>query len=385
MMRNRLLPMALAAALAASVAAPAFAAPAEETAKPGEVRLTESQMKLIELKVEAAKPGTVANDLVLNAEVTANQDRTVEVLPRAAGIVREVKGRLGDTVRAGAPLAVIESSGAAEAEATYLAAQSKATLARAQAAREEGLWRKGISAQQDYQVARQAAQEADIQVRAAERQLQLLGLDPKAVGSQPAAGRGPVRLTVAAPLDGTVIERRVAVGDQVTESSPLFRLANLDKVWVIASVFEKDMGRVAVGQAARVTLAAYPGRQFDGTVTWVSDVLDEKTRTLKLRVELDNGERLLKPGSFARVAVTPTDQREGLVVPAAAVLREKDQSVVFVDKGGGVFKRQDVTVGERSPDAVAITAGIKPGERIVTSGAFALLSELGKSAFAGND
>lgn len=374
-------------ALLAFVAFLAFshANAAEEERTPGEVKLTASQMRLIDLKVEAAEPGRVVNDLVLNGEVTADQDRTVEVLPRTSGIVREVKGRLGDTVRAGAPLAVIESSGAAEAEAAYLSAQSKAALARAQAAREEGLWRKGISAQQDYQVARQAAAQADIEMRAAERKLQLLGLDPKAAGGQSAAARGPVRLTIAAPLDGTLIERRVAAGDQVTEASPLFRLANLEKVWVMASVFEKDMGRVAVGQPARVSLTAYPGRQFEGEVTWISDVLDEKTRTLKIRVELDNGERMLKPGSFARVAVTPADQRNGIIVPASAVQRQKDQNVVFVEEGDGVFKSRDVKVGERSRDAVSIVDGLKPGERVVTNGAFALLSELSKSAFAGGD
>ena len=381
MIRMRFVYLALAAAFAA---APSLAAPAETQDKPGEVRLTESQMKLIDLRVGAAEPGRVASDLVLNGEVTADQDRTVEVLPRAAGIVRQVMGRLGETVRAGAPLAVIESSGVAEAEATYLAAQSKAALTRAQAAREEMLWRKGISAQQEYQVAKQAAQEAEIQARAAARKLQLLGLDPSAAGN-PGAERGPVRLTVVAPFDGTLIKRNVAVGDQVTESSPLFRLANLDKVWVIASVFEKDMGRVAVGQPAGVTLAAYPGRRFEGTVTWISDVLDEKSRTLKIRVEVDNGERLLKPGSFARVTVTPPDQRAGLVVPAPAVQREKDQTVVFVAEGDGVFKSQAVKVGERSRDAVEIVAGLKPGERVVTNGAFALLSELEKSAFATND
>ena len=374
-------------ALLAFVALLAFshANAAEEGRTPGEVKLTDSQMRLIELKTEPAEPGKVANDLVLNGEVTADQDRTVEVLPRTPGIVREVKGRLGDTVRAGASLAVIESSGAAEAEAAYLSAQSKAALARAQAAREEGLWRKGISAQQDYQVARQAAAQADIEVSASERKLQLLGLDPKAAGSQTSAGRGPVRVTITAPFDGTLIERRVAAGDQVTEASPLFRLANLDKVWAIASVFERDIGRVASGQAAKVTLAAYPGRQFEGTVTWISDVLDDKTRTLKIRVELENSERLLRPGSFARVAVTPTDQQGGLVVPAAAVQRQKGQSIVFVQDGEGVFKSREVKVGERSRDAVAIIDGLKPGEQVVTNGAFALLSEVGKSAFAGAD
>jgi cobalt-zinc-cadmium efflux system membrane fusion protein len=357
----------------------------EEKGNPSEVKLTDSQMKLITLKVEAVKQGRIANDLVLNGEVTADQDRTVEVLPRTAGIVREVKGRLGDTIRAGAPLATIESSGAAEAEAAYLGAQSKAGLTRAQAVREEGLWRKGISSQQDYQVARQAAAQADIEVRAADRKLQLLGLDPKAAGSQADGGHGPVRLTITAPFDGTLIERRVAPGDQVTESSPLFRLANLDKVWVIASVFEKDMGRVAVGQPARVFLTAYPGRQFEGGVTWISDVLDEKTRTLKIRVELDNAERLLKPGSFARVAVTPTDQRSGLVVPATAVQRQKDQTVVFVQESAGVFKVRKVKVGERSREAVSIVDGIRAEEQVVTNGAFSLLSELGKNAFVGNE
>lgn len=366
----------------ALLASPALAAPKDS---PGEVRLTQRQMKLIDLRVATAEPGRVAKDLVLNGEVTADQDRTVEILPRAAGIVREVNGRLGDTVRAGAPLAVIESSGAAEAEAAYLAARSKATLARIQAAREEGLWRKRITAQQDYQIAQQAATEAEANLRAAERKLRLLGLDPAVIARQSAAGRGPVRLTITAPFAGTLIARRVAVGDQVTESSPLFRLANLDTVWVIASVFEKDIGHVAVGQAARVTLAAYPGRRFDGKVTWISDVLDEKTRTLKVRVEIDNTERRLKPGSFARVAVTPAGQRDGVVVPASAVQREKSQSVVFIAEGGGLFKRQDVTVGERSPVAAAITAGLQPGARVVTNGAFALLSELGKSAFSGNE
>lgn len=369
----------------ALLASPALAAPAAPKDSPGEVRLTERQMKLIDLKVATAEPGRVAKDLVLNGEVTTDQDRTVEILPRAAGTVREVNGRLGDTVRAGAPLAVIESSGAAEAEAAYLAARSKVILARIQAAREEGLWRKRITAQQDYQIAQQAATEAEANLRAAERKLRLLGLDPAVIARQLAAGRGPVRLTITAPFAGTLIARRVAVGDQVTESSPLFRLANLEAVWVIASVFEKDMGHVTVGQAARVTLAAYPGRRFDGKVTWISDVLDEKTRTLKIRVEIDNTERQLKPGSFARVAVTPAGQRDGVVVPASAVQQEKSQSVVFVAEGGGLFKRQDVTVGERSPVAAAITAGLQPGARVVTNGAFALLSELGKSAFAGNE
>jgi cobalt-zinc-cadmium efflux system membrane fusion protein len=370
--------------LAAAVAVgPASGAHSEETQNSDEVRLTESQVKLIDLQTAVAEPGKVGTDLVVNGEITADQNRTLDVLPRAAGTVREVKGQLGETVATGTPLAMIESSTVAEAEAAYLAARSKADLTRIQASREEGLWRKGISSQQDYQVARQASDEANIQLRTAERQLRLLGFDPANVDNSDAAP-GPVRLTVAAPINGTLIERHVTVGDQVTPSSAIFRLANLETVWAIASVFEKDIGRVAVGQSAKVSLA-YSGHQFEGRVTWVSDVLDEKTRTLKIRIELSNPDRLLKPGSFARVILTPLDQRAGLVIPAAALQWQKDQPVVFIVEREGLFKRQPVTIDGRSPDAVAITAGLNRGERVVTNGSFDLLSELGKSAFAGDD
>ena len=286
--------------VSAAILSPASGALSEEQAA-NEVRLTDNQMKLIELKTTTAEAGMVGSDFIVNGEITANQDQALDILPRAAGIVREVKGRLGETVVAGATLAVIESGEAAGAETTYLAARSKAGLARAQAVREEGLWRKGISSQQDYQVARQSAEEAGIQLRAAERQLRLLGLDPSDADATLGSATAPVRLTVSAPSAGTLIERRVAVGDQVTSASPLFRLANLDTVWVIASVFEKDIGRTAPGQIAKITFPQ-PGREFEGRVTWVSDVLDEKTRTLRIRIELSNRDRFLKPGSFVRVS-----------------------------------------------------------------------------------
>ncbi|MBN8908389.1 MAG: efflux RND transporter periplasmic adaptor subunit, partial [Rhodospirillales bacterium] len=134
----------------ALLSAPGIGAAAETEPPANEVRLTESQTKLIQLAVAAPKAGRLAEPLVLNGEVTADQDRTITILPRAPGIVRDVKGRLGQTVQPGAELAVIESSAAAESESAFLAAQSRFALAKAQATREEGLWRKGISAQQDY-------------------------------------------------------------------------------------------------------------------------------------------------------------------------------------------------------------------------------------------
>lgn len=379
---RRLIASILLAALLAAVPS-SIAAAAEDAVAPGEVRLTDSQIKLIELATEPAKPGSVSPELLLNGEVTAAQDRMVEILPRAAGIVREVPRQLGDTVRSGDTLAVIESSAIAEAEASYLTARSKSALAQAQAAREADLRRKKITSEQDYQVARQAAEQAAVELRAAERKLALLGLDPAAAGRGPAGV--PVRVAVRAPFDGTLIERQVAVGDQVTEATPLFRLANLDKVWVIASVFSKDVGKVALGQTATVTLEGYPQRRFEGKVTWISNVMDEKTRTLKIRVELDNPDRLLRPGSFARVTITPQSEDNVLTVPAIAVQRQKNQTFVFVEVGPGTYRKRDVSVGNHTSESVEVTKGLRAGEKVVTQGSFALRSELEKSSFTGSD
>lgn len=115
------------------------------------------------------------------------------------------------------------------------------------------------------------------------QKLALLGIDPQTVTESATIGMASARVPVLAPVDGTIIEKKVSVGDQVTDQTPLFRLANLERVWVMANAFEQDMGRVAVGQPATVTLKAYPNRTFTGTVTWVSQVLDERTRTLAVQ------------------------------------------------------------------------------------------------------
>ena len=150
-------------------------------------------------------------------------------------------------------------------------------------------------------------------------------------------------------------------------------------------MFERDIGRIAIGQTASVTVPAYPGRQFEGKVTWIADVLDEKTRTLKIRIDLSNADRLLKPGSFARVTVTSSDPQDALLVPTDAIQQQGNETIVFVDEGNGLFKRQVVQVGARTRDAAAIVGGLQEGQKVVTNGAFALLSELEKSSFAGGD
>lgn len=163
----------------------------------------------------------------------------------------------------------------------------------------------------------------------------------------------------------------------------MYRIADLRTVWVIASVYEKDIARVGKGQAASVTTKAYPDRKFRGRVTWVADTVDERTRTLKVRIEVDNGDRKLKPGMFIRADVVFGGRDKILMIPATAVRRQGGETIVFIDEGGGRFERRDVALGVGSNGVVEVRSGLKPGERVVAAGSFTLKSELEKEGFGG--
>lgn len=358
----------------------ALPAASENASEANEVKLTPEQIKLVELKTAVVKAAPISVDLILNAEVTANQDKTGQVLAKTSGVISSIKKHLGDQVKSGETLALIASRELAEAEAAYTTARAKSEFAKAQLAREESLRNQKATSEQEYLSAKATANEAAAELESAEQKLKLLESNhtntPDHKG-QPAAG-----VPVNAPFDGTIIEKKIALGDQVNDQSPLFKVADLDTVWVIANVFEKDLERVAVGQAASVTVRAHPDKVFAGPVTWVAAVLDEKTRTMQARIEIDNKDGHLKPGSFATVILKIVTNPDGLSVPPAAIQRQKSDSIVFVRVADGVFQRREVKLGEKSNEAVEIVDGLKAGETVVTSGSFVLKSELEKSSFA---
>lgn len=355
--------------------------PAEEHGA-GEIRLTPDQIALAEIKAVPVTTDAIDITLSVTGEVTANQDRLVEVVPLVPGIVRDVRALLGTRVKKGDVMAVIDSRELADAKSAWVAARERTKLAQAKFERDERLWKKKIVSEQDYLDARTALAEARIEQRAAEHKLRALGLtgnDLRALADH--SDQSFTHFEVTAPMDGTVIAKHVTVGESVDASRPVYRLADLSTVWVIASVYEKDFSRIRKGQHAVVSARAYPGRTFDGLLTWVSDTIDERTRTLKVRIEVDNAERQLKPGMFITAGIA-VDRRDGVVtVPADAIRRGKGEEVVFIAEGDGRFEWREVRTGARTGDRVEIVRGVKPGERVVTEGSLILKSELEKGGF----
>jgi len=183
-------------------------------------------------------------------------------------------------------------------------------------------------------------------------------------------------LAIDAPISGFVIEKNIVEGQMADAGMMLYRLANLDTVWVYAQVYEQDLPCVKLGQEATMTLSYLPGRTFHGRVTYIYPTVDEKTRTAKVRLEFENPDYSLKPGMFANVKLTAEVATSALLVPDSAVLRSGEKNTVFVALAGGKFDPRTVKLGLAAEnDYDQVLSGLEAGERVVTSGEFMLDSE----------
>ena len=181
-------------------------------------------------------------------------------------------------------------------------------------------------------------------------------------------GDPPPTVVISAPMAGMVDARNATVGQSVEPNTTLFHISNLTRMRVVGKVYEEDLGKVRVAQAAHVKLLAYPGELFDGTVAFVGPALDEETRTVEVWVELDNAKGLLKPNLFARIDVVLSSNKSALTVPNSAVLEASGEKFVFV-RDGAKFNRVDIEAGASDDKYVEVLSGLVPGDEVVTVGA----------------
>jgi RND family efflux transporter MFP subunit len=181
-------------------------------------------------------------------------------------------------------------------------------------------------------------------------------------------------MPVRSPVAGYVTEKNAVRGLAVQPGTPMFQIADLSTVWLLADVYEHEIGRVKVGQAAALDLAAYPGETFAGKVTFIHPALDSITRTLRVRVELPNRDLRLKPGMYGTVTIQ-TDRGEALAVPTDAVVDNGAIQYVFVALPEGRFEPRKVTLGGRAGGKVQVLSGVSEGETVVTTANFLLDSE----------
>ena len=354
------------------------AKPPSPTYQPGQAVIAANSPQLAQIRAEPVQMKIVPVDIVSSpGKVEANANRLAHVTLQLTGRVTAVYAKIGDFVRQGQPLLVVESADADLAVSTSLqtqasVTQSKSALAKAQLDlnRQKDLFDHGAVPEKEVlngqavlvqmQAGVEQAQAAAEQSR---RRLLILGISPGSFGQ---------RVTVNAPISGKVLEMSVANGEFRNDLSvPLMTIADLSSVWVTSDVPETSIRLVRVGEPARIQLSAYPGETFLGRVTLIGDVVDPQTRTVKVRAELPNPGGRLKPEMFGNIQLSEHNELRP-TVPAAAIVSTDGKAIVWREKSRGVFQRVTVTLGTQTGDRVAIISGLAAEDRVVVDGVMLL-------------
>lgn len=310
---------------------------------------------------------TLPETLDLAAKVQADPSKVVRIFPPASGRVVAIEVKPGDHVRRGQTLAILNSSDVGSARSDYAKASIEADRAARAMDRQKLLFEHGAAAEKDYIDARAQSEAARAELARAQQRLELLNVSPSARTD---------RVPLVAPANGVVLDLSAAAGEfskSLESANPLITLADLDTVWIVGDVYEKDVAKVSRGRAVTVTLQAYSGEHWGGRIDSVSGALDPTTRTLKVRIVLPNPGQRLKPEMFGTIHVN-TGLRRALIVPASAIIREGDATTVFVNSGGKPEQRT-VIVGQSADGNVEILSGLRAGEEVAAQG-----SELLKGA-----
>lgn len=333
----------------------------------GVVKLTEKQMQTAGIKIIQLQPQSVAAVIDAAGEVKLNDYKTIKVTPRIAAQVVTRHARLGDEVKPGQALLTLSSVEMAEAQGELLVADREWK-------RVEKLGRKVVSARR-YTEARIKAEQARSRVLA----YGMTRSELKALIERKAGKSADGEFQLLASQAGRVLHDAFIIGERVEPGRELMIIADESVMWVEARITPDQVEKIRVGNQAQVLVGK---RSLPARVSQIHHALDEVTRTLAVRLSVDNPDDILHPGMFVKARITSSDQEQGMVLPEAAVLRspDGDWQVLVEQDEAGEFKAVEIEL-QRVIDGQAVIAGIEAGTRVVSQGAFFVQSELAKSGF----
>lgn len=344
--------------------------------RPELLHLTPEELARMRLELVSVKQGQLLSHRQFPATVQANQNELAEVTSLIRGRVANVYVDVGQDVKKGTLLAMIHSVDLGLAEGDYLKAKARLEEAERSHVRAKELYDGKAVSLAELQRREAAMKTAQAEIREAKNRLELIGVPGEEIERLDQEQTIKSDVPLRAPFDGRIIMRNLTRGEVVETDQKLFTVANLTDVWVIGNVPEKDLQFIRKDQKVNVVLAAYPHAIVTGTITYIGDVLDPATRTMRIRVTVPNPDRLLKPEMFAIVSVHEASNEDTLSVPLSAVHDGPVGKIVFVQREAGTFEVRTVKLGNEEGDVVRVLEGVQRGEHVVTKGSFALKSEM---------
>jgi cobalt-zinc-cadmium efflux system membrane fusion protein len=349
----------------------------------GSVKMTAELQKENGVVVAPAKKQRLGGAISATGKVEANADRIAHVSPRISGKIVTVRASLGDSVSVGQVLATLDSVELGEALNRYNQSKTKLALTQSNMERVKALVEKKIAARKDILQAETDFKTAQNELHTDEERLSMYGISGSDLAVE---GRKKHLLPVRAPIAGIITEKHAIVGELSDPSKSLYTVADLSTVWLVVDINEKDLSKVRKGQAATLSVGAYPDLRLKGRITYIADVVDESTRTVKARIEVANPGRKLKPEMFATAELAlQTDAPPVLAVPEDALQELEGNKVLFVTENGTEFDVRRVETGRAAAGLVEIVSGLKEGERYAIKGSFMLKAEQKKGELEGHN
>ncbi len=336
------------------------------------------------IKTEVASLRNLSERLSLTGQIELDQTRLFEVASAGKGRVIRIEKMLGEKVKAGDILAVVHSAELGQAKAEYLETQARLELAQATYAREEGLYKKQIASQDDYLKAQNELRSAEACLAADEKNLNLFGMDTEqiaAINNEKKNGHF-AQLVLRATADGTIIEQNITVGKLVDTTDSLYTVADLSNLWVWCDLYEKNLAQMhkllAADTPVKATLrvVAFEDTRFEGIVDLITSKLNIETRTMRMRLQVANADRMLKPGMFADVSIPTGKAVSALVVPKTAIMTDEGRTFLFRHLKDDFWLRRDVLTGKEIDGYVQIVSGLAENAQVVTKGAFMFKSDV---------
>jgi len=329
----------------------------EPPAKAGTVKISLDKVQLLGVRTEPAAERELRRVIQAVGTIQANERLLFRVTPRFEGWIETLHvNTTGEAVKRGQPLMAVYSPELVTAQEEYLIALRAVDESRASGP--------------DAQAVMQRMTEGVV------RRLRNWGIAESELETLRSEGKVRQLLTYRSPTTGIVLQKPSVQGMRFMPGETLYEIADLSSVWLVAEVFERDLGLVKLGQPARLRILAYPEREFAGKVVFISPILEADTRTARVRIELANPRGLLKPAMYGSVELTAGNARgKTLAIPDSAVLDSGARQIVLVQRGEGLFEPRNVKLGMRADGYVEVREGVASGEQVVVRANFLIDAE----------
>jgi cobalt-zinc-cadmium efflux system membrane fusion protein len=324
-----------------------------------------------QIQVSEVQSQELSDTLRVAGQIDFDEQALTRIGSSVTGRVTQIQAQLGNMVKKGDTLALINSSELSGSQLAYLKARSEKELNRRTMERAKTLFDADVISAAELQRRESEYEIASAETRAAQDQLRVLGVSSQSIERLAATGTIDSVAGVVATINGVVVERKIAAGQVVQPSDVLFAVANLSRVWAVAQVPEQQISQVKVGQAVSIEVPALENEKLVGKLIYVGQTVNPDTRTVLVRTELDNKHGRLKPSMLASMLIESAPVKR-VVVPLSAVVRQDDVDHVFIEESENNFRLTPVKLAAEQNGQRVVLEGLKPGMRIVSDGAFHL-------------